>query len=178
MRDRFFDCVCVIHLTAWRRHELDPTQLGQYNEIIDFCRGGGAPKNVKLFPHKKKLIFFKKRVDFLGDSAILFAVMRDMYYVIDEDGLSRMFDVSHDGLEDAIEVANGIGTDVLRAKADPFEDDELVWSFEDSGSDSEDEPEDEPWDGFNSDAEADADALASAGWGTDEDYGGCYDCEY
>jgi hypothetical protein len=30
---------------------------------------------------------------------------------------------------------------------------------------------DEPWDGFNSDAEADADALASAGWGTDEDYG-------
>ena len=32
-------------------------------------------------------------------------------------------------------------------------------------------PEDEPYDGFNSDAEADADALASAGWGTDEDYG-------
>ena len=30
---------------------------------------------------------------------------------------------------------------------------------------------DEPWDGFNSDAEADADVLASAGWGTDEDYG-------
>ncbi len=29
----------------------------------------------------------------------------------------------------------------------------------------------EPWDGFNSDAEADSDALASAGWGTDEDYG-------
>lgn len=31
--------------------------------------------------------------------------------------------------------------------------------------------DDESWDGFNSDAEADADALASAGWGTDEDYG-------
>lgn len=29
----------------------------------------------------------------------------------------------------------------------------------------------EPWDGFNSDAKADADVLASAGWGTDEDYG-------
>lgn len=29
---------------------------------------------------------------------------------------------------------------------------------------------DEPWDGFNSDTEADANALASAGWGTDEDY--------
>jgi len=32
--------------------------------------------------------------------------------------------------------------------------------------------EDEPFDGFRSDAEADADALASAGFGTDEDYGG------
>ena len=30
----------------------------------------------------------------------------------------------------------------------------------------------EPWDGFRTDAEADADALASAGFGTDEDYGG------
>jgi len=30
---------------------------------------------------------------------------------------------------------------------------------------------DEPWDGFRSDAEADADTLASAGYGTDEDYG-------
>ena len=118
-------------------------------------------------PLEKKLIFLKKSVDFLGDSAILFAVMRDMYYVVDEDGLSRMFDVSHDGLEDAIEVANEVGTNVLRAKADPFEDDELVWSFEDAGSD-------EPWDGFNSDAEADGDALASAGFGTDEDYG-CFD---
>ena len=99
--------------------------------------------------------------------------MRDMYYVIDEDGVNRMFDVSHDGLEDAIEFANDIGSDVLRAKADPFENEELVWSFDKAGSTSEDEP----WDGFNSDAEADADALASAGWGTDEDYGGgCYDC--
>lgn len=32
--------------------------------------------------------------------------------------------------------------------------------------------DDEPWDGFRDDVEADADALASAGWGTDEDYGG------
>ena len=33
---------------------------------------------------------------------------------------------------------------------------------------------------FISDAEADADALASAGFGTDEDYGGCndYGCEF
>ena len=32
-------------------------------------------------------------------------------------------------------------------------------------------PDDEPFDGFRTDAEADADALASAGHGTDEDYG-------
>ena len=43
----------------------------------------------------------------------------------------------------------------------------VVWSIDDAA--------DEPWDGFNSDAEADGDALASAGWGTDEDYGGCND---
>jgi len=95
--------------------------------------------------------------------------MNNHYYVKDEDGLFRMFDVSHDGYEDAIEAANEIGTDVMRERDGEVE---LVWSFEESGS------ADEPWDGFNSDAEADADALASAGWGTDEDYGGCYDCEY
>jgi hypothetical protein len=37
---------------------------------------------------------------------------------------------------------------------------------------------DEPFDGFRTDAEADADALASAGFGTDEDYGGCNDYGY
>lgn len=37
--------------------------------------------------------------------------------------------------------------------------------------------DDEPWDGFNSDAEADADVLASAGHGTDEDYGDFRDPE-
>ncbi len=94
--------------------------------------------------------------------------MRNMYYVVDEDGLFRMFDVSHDGYEDAIEAANEIGTDVMRERDGEVE---LAWSFEESGCASEDEP----WDGFNSDAEADADALASAGWGTDEDYGGCCD---
>jgi len=95
--------------------------------------------------------------------------MNNHYFVKDEDGLFRMFDVSHDGLEDAIEAANEIGTDVMCERDGEVE---LAWSFEESGS------ADEPWDGFNSDAEADADALASAGWGTDEDYGGCYDCEY
>jgi hypothetical protein len=47
----------------------------------------------------------------------------------------------------------------------------------DDPSDDSLEPEDEcREDQFNSDAEADADVLASAGWGTDEDYrcfGGC-----
>lgn len=34
---------------------------------------------------------------------------------------------------------------------------------------------DEPFDGFLTDAEADADALASAGYGTSEDYGSAED---
>ena len=93
--------------------------------------------------------------------------MNNHYIVKDEDGLFRMFDVSHDGLEDAIEVANDIGTDVMCERDGETE---LVWSFEKSGGSDADES----WDGFNSDAEADADALASAGWGTDEDYG-CFD---
>ena len=44
----------------------------------------------------------------------------------------------------------------------------------DDVSEYEGEPQrDEPWDSFRTDAEADGDALASAGMGTDEDYG-CY----
>ena len=37
-----------------------------------------------------------------------------MYYVTETDGTARFFDVSHDGLEDAIEFANSIGEDVCR----------------------------------------------------------------
>ena len=113
------------------------------------------------------------KLDFSRISAILNPVsernnnMNNHYYVKDEDGLFRMFDVSHDGLEDAIEVANEIGTDVMRERDGETK---LVWSFEESGSNDADEA----WDGFNSDAEADGDALASAGFGTDEDYG-CFD---
>ena len=94
--------------------------------------------------------------------------MNNHYYVKDEDGLFRMFDVSHDGLEDAIEVANELGTDVMREHDGETE---LVWSFEESGSSDADEPNE---DSFRDDAEADGDALAMAGFGTDEDYG-CYD---
>jgi len=94
--------------------------------------------------------------------------MNNHYYVKDEDGLFRMFDVSHDGLEDAIEVANELGTDVMRERDGETE---LIWSFEESGSSDTDEFRE---DNFRNDAEADGDALASAGFGTDEDYG-CYD---
>lgn len=38
--------------------------------------------------------------------------------------------------------------------------------------------DDEPSDGFMNDSDADADALASAGWGTDEDYGGCSEFDF
>ena len=47
--------------------------------------------------------------------------------------------------------------------------DDLVWDSEDAYM--EDVPERE--DHFRNDVEADADTLASAGYGTDEDYG-CY----
>ena len=56
--------------------------------------------------------------------------MNNHYFVKDEDGLFRMFDVSHDGFEDAIEVANEIGTDVMRERNGEVE---LAWSFEESG---------------------------------------------
>jgi hypothetical protein len=86
--------------------------------------------------------------------------MMNQYNVLDEDGLYRMFDVSHDGLEDAIEFAQKVGGEVMRDGED-----EPVWSAEDT------EPRE---DNFRDDAEADGDALSSAGSGTDEDYG-CFD---
>ena len=99
--------------------------------------------------------------------------MKRNYCVLDEDGLYRVFDVSHDGLEDAIEFAQKVGGEVLTEDANG--EDEVVWSPEDA------EPRE---DNFRDDAEADGDALASAGFGTDEDYG-CFDsgdedygCEY
>ena len=49
--------------------------------------------------------------------------------------------------------------------------DEVERIAADAGYDLEDAGPEEPWDGFNSDTAADADALASAGFGTDEDYG-------
>ena len=50
--------------------------------------------------------------------------MNNHYFVKDEDGLFRMFDVSHDWLEDAIEVANEVGTYVMRERDGEVE---LAW---------------------------------------------------
>lgn len=80
----------------------------------------------------------------MSKMAEMAAEIEDMYY---DDNL------------DAHQIAKRTGLQVEDVAA--FIDEMLVHGI----------PEDEPWDGFNSDAEADADALASAGWGTDEDYG-------
>ena len=92
------------------------------------------------------------------------------YYVVEEGGTFREFAKSHEGLEDAIEFANDIMGEVMCNQEGGGA--EAVWSYE---SHLNSFTPDTDWDGFNSDAEADADALASAGYGTDEDYGGCCD---
>lgn len=50
--------------------------------------------------------------------------------------------------------------------ATDYDDNEPYWD-----DDEAEDLSDEPHDGFLTDAEADADVLASAGMGTDEDYG-------
>ena len=92
------------------------------------------------------------------------------YSVVNEEGVIETFiqnmgDADHAALDAAMDLAARAGEDVFEVLADGSE--VVVWKFDD--------PADEPWDGFRSDAEADGDALASAGWGTDEDYGGCND---
>ena len=93
------------------------------------------------------------------------------YYVVEEGGTFREFAKSHEGLEDAIEFAHDIMGEVMCNQEGGGA--EAIWSYE---SHLNSFTPDTDWDGFNSDAEADADALASAGYGTDEDYGGCNDC--
>ena len=92
------------------------------------------------------------------------------YHVVEEGGTFREFAKSHEGLEDAIEYAHDIMSEVLHNRDGGGA--EVVWSYE---SHLNSFTPDTDWDVFNSDAEADADALASAGYGTDEDYGGCCD---
>ena len=90
------------------------------------------------------------------------------YSVVDGQGVVQSFtqnvgDADHAALNAAIRLADQVGEDVIEHHADGSR--EVVWSIDDANEDS---------DGFNSDAEADGDALASAGYGTDEDYG-CFD---
>ena len=93
------------------------------------------------------------------------------YHVVEEGGTFREFAKSHEGLEDAIEFAHDIMGEVMCNQEGGGA--EAIWSYE---SHLDSFTPDTDWDGFNSDAEADADAYASAGYGTDEDYGGCNDC--
>ena len=119
---------------------------------------------------KKKKKKVRLLVDISPVSGILFCVMRK-YSVVDEEGVVRSFtqnvgDADHSALNDAIDLAQRAGEDVVEHHVDGSR--EVVWSI-DAATD------DQSWDGFRSDAEADGDALASAGFGTDEDYGGCCD---
>ena len=70
-----------------------------------------------------------------------------------EIGCEEVFEERPEVVEDAHLDARGEGDDVSEYEGEP--------------------QRDEPWDSFRTDAEADGDALASAGMGTDEDYG-CY----
>ena len=84
------------------------------------------------------------------------------YSVVDEEGVVQEFVQSvgeHDpaALNDAIELAGRAGEDVVEHLADGGR--VVVWEL---GGE-------EPWEG--EDRFADGDALASAGHGTDEDYG-------
>lgn len=65
------------------------------------------------------------------------------------------------------EIQNGL--DIAQAQQEALDDQREEWPGDDvSEFDGENEPRE---DHFRNDVEADADALASAGFGTDEDYG-------
>ena len=87
------------------------------------------------------------------------------YSVVDEEGVVQEFvqnagDQDHAALNDAIELAGRAGEDVVEHLANGGR--VVVWEL--AGE--------EPWEG--EDRFAVGDALASAGFGTDEDYG-CFD---
>ena len=84
------------------------------------------------------------------------------YSVVDEEGVVQEFvqltgEADHTALNAAIELAGRAGEDVVEHHADGSR--VVVWEMGDE----------EPWEG--EDRFADGDALASAGFGTDEDYG-------
>lgn len=78
-----------------------------------------------------------------------------------------------DGTMDTVLQCPACG-ETLRFNPEPSDDpewDRLAEAEAMFAEDHECECEEHEWDGFMTDAEADADVLASAGWGTDEDYG-------
>ena len=87
--------------------------------------------------------------------------MNNQYIVKGEDGMFRMFDMSQDGLKDAIEIANDIRADVICERDGESE---SVWSFEESGRSVPDEPSDH----YLSDAAHDEATLNSV-YGPDDD---------
>lgn len=85
---------------------------------------------------------------------------------------TRLLEMIEEGLLSADNVLNSCLSYMPEADVKDMAERE---GFIEDEEESEEEEEDEPWDGFASDSEADADALASAGYGTDEDYGGYED---
>jgi len=66
-------------------------------------------------------------------------------------------------------------TDPRTAPEQPFDDFDTQIQAEEVYPDEPWDEDDGPEDHFRDDVEADADALASAGWGSDEDYGSAAD---
>ena len=84
------------------------------------------------------------------------------YSVVDGEGVVRSFtqsvgEADHSALNDAIDLAQRAGEDVVEHLTNGSR--VVVWELDGE----------EPWEG--EDRFADGDALASAGHGTDEDYG-------
>ena len=87
------------------------------------------------------------------------------YSVVNEEGVVETFiqnvgDADHAALDAAMDLAARAGEDVFEILPNGAE--EVVWQFEEDGLDAYEASIDA--------VSADADALASAGWGTDEDY--------
>ena len=118
-------------------------------------------------------IIFKKMKLLVDSSAGLiypFFVMRK-YSVLNQEGVIETFiqkvgEADHVALDAAMTLAGRSGEDVIEIFEDGTE--AVVWKFEQDGLDAYEARIDA--------CQADAESLASAGWGTDEDYGG--GCEH
>lgn len=110
----------------------------------------------------------KLLVDNPAGLAYPFFVMRK-YSVLNQEGVVETFiqkvgEADHVALDAAMTLAGRSGEDVIEILEDGTE--AVVWEFEQDGLDAYEARIDA--------CQADAESLASAGWGTDEDYsGGC-----